>query len=439
MSTIANLAAIMTLNTQSFLSGLQNAERQLKKVKSQFGKGSFLGGTTELLRGGGAVAGVTLLARTIDQAAERATELTRQFGQGEISAGQMTGELIRSVPVLGDMTKMWDSILGLIDQAKMNARGLQILDLGKLNRISDFTKSVDEKLKFAQAGEEEKKLLEIEKERRETIRQIRALQDDVQIGDDRKALENSEKKANQIAEIQIQELRNQAAKKNIQVIDEMIDGLKQQALSVGKSADEISLAKLATMGATKENIAYAQSLIDERIRIEELSAQHKQLIDLKTSTISRLKEEIATFGMNAAQIDDYKLAIAGAAQSTRDEVAALHAKADALKTAHDWIEKTQTPMERFKEQALSLREAFTQGLIDETVMGRAQKLLLDELTSSAQNQTQAEIFNPRLAALPGELAAAGIRSDADKKLDQANQWLSQIANNTSKSSGAVAR
>ena len=100
-----------------------------KSLKGQLGEESDLGNFGKLLKGAGAVAGVTMVSRAIKDAADKAAELRQQYERGEISATQMAGGLARSLPVLGDMTQAFDSIRELItgENAEINKQAELIM------------------------------------------------------------------------------------------------------------------------------------------------------------------------------------------------------------------------------------------------------------------------------------------------------------------------
>jgi hypothetical protein len=55
----------------------------------------------ELLKGGGAVAGLTFAAGELKEMAEAASKLREEFQAGTISAGQMVDRLVQAIPVIG--------------------------------------------------------------------------------------------------------------------------------------------------------------------------------------------------------------------------------------------------------------------------------------------------------------------------------------------------
>lgn len=82
----------------------QEAKKELgglKGLKGALGEESALGNTFKAVRGAGAVAGLTLGATVLRDAATAAADLRSQLDAGEISAGEMTERLMGILPVVG--------------------------------------------------------------------------------------------------------------------------------------------------------------------------------------------------------------------------------------------------------------------------------------------------------------------------------------------------
>jgi hypothetical protein len=114
----------------------------LKNLKSQLGARSSLGQIGKIAVGGGAVAGLTLIANAIGGAAKEAKELRDQFRNGTISAGEMKEKMIEAVPVFGQVwaagqqiRELLSSFPSLANSAFGKLIGLdQIADAEKINR-----------------------------------------------------------------------------------------------------------------------------------------------------------------------------------------------------------------------------------------------------------------------------------------------------------------
>jgi hypothetical protein len=90
--------------------GKASGEASAKTFAQEFGRGNPLAQTFRILAGGGALLAVDRLAKGIGEAAHKADDLYLSFKKGQISAGEMVGELARSTPLLGDFVKLGDSI-----------------------------------------------------------------------------------------------------------------------------------------------------------------------------------------------------------------------------------------------------------------------------------------------------------------------------------------
>lgn len=96
---------------------------------------------------------------------------------------------------------------------------------------------------------------------------------------------------------------------------------------------------------------------------------------------TKLKEQIATVGMSASQIEVYKLAQKGAAGADLNRIAGLSNQLKALEASHKESEKfaadatklfedTRTPMEKFELEGSKIKAMFANGLIDQATMTR---------------------------------------------------------------------
>ena len=94
-------------NSGTMFEGL---EKNLRSLKSQFGRRGIFGELGELLVGGGIVGGITLLAEHIKKASEHSLELRKNMEAGQTGVGDFISELARSVPVLGQIVSMWDAL-----------------------------------------------------------------------------------------------------------------------------------------------------------------------------------------------------------------------------------------------------------------------------------------------------------------------------------------
>src|SRR6185312_11483437 len=82
----------------------------LKSLKGDFGKGSALGQSLKLLAGGGAIAGLSLATAKFEEFTAKILELATATDRGSESFGEQFGELFRTLPIVGNLTKGFDNL-----------------------------------------------------------------------------------------------------------------------------------------------------------------------------------------------------------------------------------------------------------------------------------------------------------------------------------------
>lgn len=112
-----------------------------------------------------------------------------------------------------------------------------------------------------------------------------------------------------------------------QETDELVNSLQQQMQEVGKTADQVALLRLEARGLGPEwlrviavmqsDLAAARQAADMQANVDQLTAS--------------LREQIATAGMSADQVERWKLANAGATAAQLGQVAALQQQATAAR------------------------------------------------------------------------------------------------------------
>lgn len=105
--------AVFTTNTSSWSAGCAKAGKDLDGVKGKhdsfvqslkhgLGKESTFGSVMEMMKGAGAVMGLTLAGRSLNAMATGANKLRQELSEGTINAGQLFDKLASSVPVFGE-------------------------------------------------------------------------------------------------------------------------------------------------------------------------------------------------------------------------------------------------------------------------------------------------------------------------------------------------
>jgi len=149
-----------------------------------------------------------------------------------------------------------------------------------------------------------------------------------------------------------------------------------------------------------------------------LGKEQRKLADSIQGTIDRLREQVATFGMSAEQIEIWKLQQQGAdagtiamASSLANQIEKLREAADAQKQMADEAarlnEQFQSPMSKYEGTISRLGELLNNGAISWDVYGSAVRQAREELerTSRASERRgrevgRADIFRRAAASLP---------------------------------------
>lgn len=123
MASIANLAVSLSANTAAFTEGMNKAAKSTRQFKQ-----GFSGVDLQLIKGGGAAAGITYAFRRLGAAADDLSPIVDRFIAGQLTAGEAIGEatdaLAKQVPVFGaayDAGTKYGEMLGkLIENAYLN-------------------------------------------------------------------------------------------------------------------------------------------------------------------------------------------------------------------------------------------------------------------------------------------------------------------------------
>jgi hypothetical protein len=170
---------------------------------------------------------------------------------------------------------------------------------------------------------------------------------------------------------------------------ELLDAFDRlQADSRAKAEEVVANAKLAADGV--------RGIVDAA----------EQPADTKAvdGIIARLQEQVATLGMSAAEIEQYKLATAGAtaeqlrlAESLREQVDAFDAAAAAQKKMDDQqkdlerraksvADSVRTPFEEFEDKLADLSELVAAGVLDEDTFRKAADQAISQLDRVGDQQ-----------------------------------------------------
>ncbi len=124
----------------------------VKDLRESLGAKSTFGQIAKILKGGGAVLGVSILAGEIDKAAKAAKDLTQQYNAGTISGAKLSNELLKQIPIFGEIYAAADNVYqvlgsfdGLAKSGIGKLFGLDDLNYAqKINKELEVTKGVDD-------------------------------------------------------------------------------------------------------------------------------------------------------------------------------------------------------------------------------------------------------------------------------------------------------
>lgn len=76
---------------------------RIKRIQSMFGRGSTFKEGLEILLGGGAIAGLAMGANAVANLSNKIADLNNLYTMGKISSSDYTAELLKSVPIIGNL------------------------------------------------------------------------------------------------------------------------------------------------------------------------------------------------------------------------------------------------------------------------------------------------------------------------------------------------
>jgi hypothetical protein len=256
----------------------------LKKLKSATGEESALGNFAKIAAGTGAVAGLALAGRLINQFADKAKELRQEFNEGSKSAGQVGEELAKSIPVYGEIIAAGRTFRSLIDGtadaladlAKQNAFG-KVLDqqadaLQRIRKLreqgTDATQKVRDKGDLVGLADPTKSLKELQQQRRDINKQIADNQKNVTADVDAKH-------AQAIADLQKQ--AQAAGQKASEAKDTLLEAQGTQHLGIVMAGLRENVRGAGIDQNVSESALKRQILLRQQERKEALAAANKPL------------------------------------------------------------------------------------------------------------------------------------------------------------------
>lgn len=192
-------------------------------------------------------------------------------------------------------------------------------------------------------------------------------------------------------------------------VERQIKILEQQAIYAGKSADQITMLKLAEKNATQEQIGRAQKAIDTRGAAENAAAVQK--------TIAALQQEAEWAGKTANEIKVLELALKGATAEQQKAADAALRQADILNKLADL--KKKASLAGLSEKDAKLKTMAEQGATPAQI--QEARGFLDE----AEHKENQEAIEKEIDALRRLSAQVGKTAEQKKLMELADRGATQ--------------
>jgi hypothetical protein len=180
------------------------------------------------------------------------------------------------------------------------------------------------------------------------------------------------------------------AQENAKKVVETLTELHKQVDTFGMSEGQKKLFDLKALGASPEQLAEAQKLIDQIAGLENA----KKAADL----IAETQKAVQQFNMTDSQKKLADIQLAGVSPEQLEQARAALAQLDALneqkkkmEEGKSIFESTRTPMEKYTEQIDKLNDLLNGGAINWDTYGRAVRKAREELEQAAASRSP-ELF-----------------------------------------------
>jgi hypothetical protein len=171
----------------------------------------------------------------------------------------------------------------------------------------------------------------------------------------------------------------QQAAENAKQVTSTLADLQKQVATFGMTEGAKKAFDLKALGATPEQIASAQKLVDQ---LEKLGNATKA-----TDALKDLQKEFDQFSMTDAQKKVADLKLPGVDDGTLAKIKAMADKIDGLKEAKTIFDDTRTPMEKYETQIGKLGDLLNSGAINWDTYGRAVRKARAELEKAAETKS----------------------------------------------------
>jgi hypothetical protein len=340
MASLGKIVTTLEAQSDAFTKGTNQAESDLEKfrkkvqqtktevgglrgvldsLKSGAGRGSTLDELGKTLRGGYAVAGITLLGEGLKNATGKAAELTDQFRKGQIDGTGLAVGIGKSIPILGSFVEAGQNIREMFTHEKSQIDDInKTAELGnaimetRVKLVHDATNAVREWGKIA--AEANAKVVESmlppeARKKYEVDFSFAQKQDDLkhQFDEQMKGIDDSVKAERDKLQPVLNQMRQEllhasAGSAEWKTLNTNITQLVGTMLSLTNAAKDqqqkiTDAAKAASIAIVGEQRAAERSPV-----IEYLDDLQKKLDDLKPDSVGKVRDEIYKLGGGAGEV-----------------------------------------------------------------------------------------------------------------------------------------
>lgn len=437
---------------------MQDAEAHRAILEEMFGGATkaekavgSLNQTLAILRGGGAIAGVTILARILGNASEKAIELRDAFQAGKASAADVVDQIAKSLPLLGDVLTLAENISDLISGA--NANGPPGMDPAKQREFADEVQRTADALRVIQAPEGQRAQVEAAVQFEAELRRIAE-----QAKEMRAALRNDDivddfvRNATKLANLEIQESlgkpQRDELKKGMEEVQRLI---AETRTPMERYLDEMNRIRhlFDITGGSADDLAKVLTKLHDEIMgtskaRDAFQGLREKVEDLGTTETERLIQSIRDVGKAAGQsVDEIDRMVAAVQQFDKEQQEAAESK-----SMKDWVdglkEGIKTPIEKMQNFIDKLQKARKMGLVDKDefrkIIDEQEKLLglvddtQDSLTGfkapEAAERGSAEAFRAEAMFASPLNGILDKEKEAQKQRNEQIRELREIRRNT---------
>lgn len=228
----------------------------LDNLNRSFGESSAFGRMTKILAGAGIAAGVTIVAREIERAAEASVELVDKFREGKISAKELAFEIATSIPVLNNVRGAAEAVYAMFDNTKRRAE-LLAESYDRTLTIADRLREANQRIRLLQTPKMFRPKLELEFAMENELAKIDAMRREATTDLERVALDRLAVKVREEFALKMSDLESPFG----QLVDRIKKGMSDAWDTFAKKA------KATMAAARREAEAYRNELrsIGERI------------------------------------------------------------------------------------------------------------------------------------------------------------------------------